>query len=434
MASIATTRVFKRKVAHPSRNHLFHNNGCFKFKLLHKRLRASFQRALRTACVNIPTIAMLPNFWQLTEETTHSEKDGTLCDFSPLQRSVYKIPPEDIRIVRMSTIRHRGKQHEASHSSGHFERAPSEDEEGLGRPLLGGNGEPSSPNSPQDSGHTPVTSSSSRRSGDGSRWGVSIRETAVSVACGFMDLLPSPIQEKFLPIPPTAHVRFLDGWRDHQGVGSPYDKEVQEHVEQLRKLWTLSFQACSRSAPDHPEGLKSEEWKQFGFQGIDPATDFRGGGVFSLRNLVFLAELHPALFHECVHRVDYPFAVAGINVTMILTTLLHLNQRQTCLATRQKADRYSYAQARENFSKWLAEGRSRSAFVNLHEQEEEATRVFHEIYRLGCACVHAEWLKSNRNLMAFNSVLGEATKRLVNILKCSNSLQEAMTHLPQSFR
>lgn len=323
-----------------------------------------------------------------------------------------------------------------------MERAPIEDDENLSRPLLGGDGEPTSPNSPSkldDDGRLLAGSSSSNnsysRSDENSRWGVALRETAVNVACGFMDLLPTPIQEKFLSPPPIAHVRFLEGWSEHQQIGVAYDKEVQGHVEQLRQLWTASFQACRRNpVPDHPAELKSEEWKEFGFQGIDPATDFRGGGVFSLSNLLFLAQLHPTFYHECVHRADYPFAVAGINVTMILMTLLQLNKRQTCLATKQTGDRYSYAQAREKLSKWLAEGSIRSAFTNLQEQEREATRVFNEVYRLGCVFVHAEWLKSNRNLMAFNTVLAEATKRLVNALKCSNSLQEAMSHLPVQFR
>jgi hypothetical protein len=339
----------------------------------------------------------------------------------------------------MSTLRHRGHHpEEARHGGGHLERPPLEDDETLSRPLLGGDGEPTSPSSPSkpdDDGRLIAGNNGSSSRNDGNiRWGVVIQQKAVTVACGFMDLLPAPIQEKFLSAPPIAHVRFLEGWTEHQQIGVAYDKDVPSHVEQLRQLWTASFLACRRTVPGFPEELKSEEWKEFGFQGIDPATDFRGGGVFSLTNLLFLAKLHPAFYHECVHRVDYPFAVAGINVTMILTTLLHLNKRQTCLATKQTGDRYSYAQAREKFSKWLAEGSVRTAYTNLHEQEIEATRVFHEVYRLGCVFVHAEWLKSNRNLMEFNTVLGEATKRLVNALKCSNSLQEAMSHLPVQFR
>lgn len=60
-------------------------------------------------------------------------------------------------------------------------------------------------------------------------------------------------------------------------------------------------------------------------QGEDPGTDFRGGGFLSLTNLLYMAQNRPPLFEKLMNktegnRVDweYPFAAAGINVTVYL--------------------------------------------------------------------------------------------------------------------
>lgn len=330
-------------------------------------------------------------------------------------------------LARMSSGLHRRGHHgSTSHKSEmHVEVAHFDDDDAaLEQPLITAASEPSSP---ADSSRTRSHSSAPGGSSAGSSWSLAIRGAAASVACGFMDMLPKPLQQKFLPTPPTAHLRFLDGWKTTGKLLEPYTKEHQEHVQLLRKFWSLCFTASKRLPADPPADLKSEMWKQFGFQGIDPATDFRGGGFFSLRNLVFLTETSPELFHEFVHREDYPFAVAGINMTMILITLLQLHATQTCLGTKQSSDLYSAAVARVNFSKLLCQ---HDPFLSLHERESQATMVFHRVYRLGCAIVHNEWLKSNRNLMAFNSILAEGTRKLINILKVCESVEELKLHNP----
>lgn len=81
---------------------------------------------------------------------------------------------------------------------------------------------------------------------------------------------------------------------------------------ELATLW----KACFPDAPWLPG--KHERWKEAGFQGTDPATDFRGGGIYSLRNLNYFAEQHPVAFQRLLTKSDgvrsdmeYPFCVAG---------------------------------------------------------------------------------------------------------------------------
>lgn len=45
---------------------------------------------------------------------------------------------------------------------------------------------------------------------------------------------------------------------------------------------------------------ESEQWSSIGFQGRDPATDFRGLGVLSLSNLVYYSRQYPADAVNCL--------------------------------------------------------------------------------------------------------------------------------------
>eukprot|EP00268_Persea_americana_P021949 TRINITY_DN21825_c0_g1_i7.p1 TRINITY_DN21825_c0_g1~~TRINITY_DN21825_c0_g1_i7.p1 ORF type:complete len:140 (-),score=23.83 TRINITY_DN21825_c0_g1_i7:341-760(-) len=68
-----------------------------------------------------------------------------------------------------------------------------------------------------------------------------------------------------------------------------------------------------------------------GWQGKDPSTDFRGGGFISLENLLFLAKNYPKSFQSLLWKQEgdrsmweYPFAVAGVNITFMLIQMLDL--------------------------------------------------------------------------------------------------------------
>ncbi|KAF8019556.1 hypothetical protein BT93_G0291 [Corymbia citriodora subsp. variegata] len=66
-----------------------------------------------------------------------------------------------------------------------------------------------------------------------------------------------------------------------------YDSSILEHQEALRALWHAAF------PEEELSGLISEQWKEMGWQGKDPSTDFRGGGFISLENLLFFAKNFP---------------------------------------------------------------------------------------------------------------------------------------------
>ncbi|KAL2536617.1 ELMO domain-containing protein A-like [Forsythia ovata] len=95
-----------------------------------------------------------------------------------------------------------------------------------------------------------------------------------------------------------------------------------------------SFEGTWKSAFPGEElcGLISEQWKEMGWQGKDPSTDFRGGGGFiSLENLLFFARNFPKSFRDLLRKQEgdramweYPFAVAGVSITFMLIRMLDL--------------------------------------------------------------------------------------------------------------
>jgi hypothetical protein len=258
-----------------------------------------------------------------------------------------------------------------------------------------------------------------------SRWD-SARFTAVSFACTVLDLLPTSVSLKIADEPTRSEQLLISNLRDT--AVHPFDKSNLDHQALVAELWDMCHRGQQLFAPgltgppDLPADLKSERWKDFGFQGVDPSTDFRGAGVFSLRNLLYLSSSYPQLFGKLV-RAEYPFAVAGINVTMLLMTQLGLTAvGQTCLATVQNtsANAFSFCLARTKFVKIIASGGAGGV--------RDAEIVFCEVYCVALALLHDRWLQSNRNLMEFNSHLKWLARQIETILKCSQDLGAVLAH------
>lgn len=87
------------------------------------------------------------------------------------------------------------------------------------------------------------------------------------------------------------------------------------HQEILKHLWTLSFNS--------PPQLTSQDWVSIGFQGQDPSTDFRGGGLYSLQQIINFAQTYPNHYQE-IKSADYSFAICSINLTHFLAYYFQL--------------------------------------------------------------------------------------------------------------
>ncbi|CAM8893909.1 unnamed protein product [Rhodiola kirilowii] len=183
--------------------------------------------------------------------------------------------------------------------------------------------------------------------------------------------------EKFrdYPFSPLQEQR-LQKLKDRLQV--PFNETNPDHQEALRELWHMAFPDMALT------GLISDQWKDMGWQGANPSTDFRGCGFVSLENLLFFARNYPDSFHRLLFKLggeratwEYPFAVAGINISFMLIQMLDL------LSAKPKSI------PGINFVKLLGENE----------------KAFDILYCVAFELMDAQWLAMEASYMEFNEVL-----------------------------
>lgn len=101
----------------------------------------------------------------------------------------------------------------------------------------------------------------------------------------------------------------------HARLDEPYDRENQVHETKLETLWEYLLPGQERQG-----GRLSKDWNRIGFQQSDPASDFRGGGVLALDQLLHIASNRTAIARKMIvqpsdETARYPWACVGINLT-----------------------------------------------------------------------------------------------------------------------
>ena len=94
----------------------------------------------------------------------------------------------------------------------------------------------------------------------------------------------------------------------------------------MYELWGTCF-------PDTElEQRVCDQWKQLGFQGKDPATDFRGMGLLGLKHILYFAKTYTKIFVEMASTQNsrsshyYPVSTAGINISSMLLEILQIGK------------------------------------------------------------------------------------------------------------
>lgn len=123
---------------------------------------------------------------------------------------------------------------------------------------------------------------------------------------------------------------------EHKNVTFTYDNP--DHIRLLERLW-VNLKPDNRRSKDR----KSKEWGALGFQGVDPATDFRGMGLLGLKQMVYFSELYP---EQAIYLLDlsnhpesayFPFAATAINMTAFLLQLLQETRLHAYIFEREDA-------------------------------------------------------------------------------------------------
>ncbi|CAJ1988283.1 ELMO/CED-12 family [Leishmania donovani] len=227
-----------------------------------------------------------------------------------------------------------------------------------------------------------------------------------------MDRMPYELTHYFVSSPPPHHEAMLSGIREQ--YGRPYSAEKPFDVELLGRLWNghsrvmfatdnLVFSAAAHSV--------SDRWKEMGFQGTDPSTDFRGAGIFGLAQLVYLVEHHPEQW-SAILTPDFMAAAAGLNVTMRLATLLGINSSLNQFSSSVLST-YSAREARLRLCRFI-----------FDPSVDVATQRLSEVYCFAMRLLHYRWMRSTRNIMELNQQLSNMYTELDRLLFLCNTLEE----------
>ncbi|KAG8365893.1 hypothetical protein BUALT_Bualt17G0019400 [Buddleja alternifolia] len=148
--------------------------------------------------------------------------------------------------------------------------------------------------------------------------------------------------------------------------------------EALKALWSATYPG------QELQNLVSDQWKEMGWQGKDPSTDFRGAGFISLENLLFFAKTFSASFQSLLRKEagkravwEYPFAVAGVNITFMIMQMLDLD------ATKPRTF-------------------NGAVFLQMLSENEWA---FDLLYCVSFMIMDKLWLEKNATYMEFNDIL-----------------------------
>ena len=184
-----------------------------------------------------------------------------------------------------------------------------------------------------------------------------------------------------------------------------YNSHDPAHLEMLRELWQHVF-------PDSnpPDNCESPRWKDVGFQGNNPGTDFRGAGLTGLQQLIYLVTRQTEDFRRIQSgAVDYPFAISALNITYFLIFYLQLNEKKEVAQPQQRLApaRYSPISALK-------------AFYRLQVQSPE---FLEEVYCATVVFMHFAWLRLNKtqhlSIMDFSQAIALAQTQLEHSLLAS---------------
>jgi hypothetical protein len=81
-----------------------------------------------------------------------------------------------------------------------------------------------------------------------------------------------------------------------------YDCTVTANEKKLKELWELLMPGKEL------KGRYTLQWQQIGFQGKDPATDFRAMGLLALDNLHYFAEKYKTEAHRILKASHHPIS------------------------------------------------------------------------------------------------------------------------------
>jgi len=197
-------------------------------------------------------------------------------------------------------------------------------------------------------------------------------------------------------------IKYLEIKFELDTTPTPYDKNNSEHEAMLLQLWETVF------PNEKLENRISKQWNKMGFQGTDPATDFRGMGLLALKHLLYFAKNYTDICRDIMtiqatnDSTYYPVSTAGINITKMLFDI----------------------------------------FKNLSEKKKEKDldllfghpRALEEIYCIALRFFDVYWKENGGTYMQFSQIISTVNERISKLLTECTSLNQFQVKSMQKAR
>ena len=218
-----------------------------------------------------------------------------------------------------------------------------------------------------------------------------------------------------------------------------YDPENQQHENLLEFYWKTCFQ-------NQPFERKSKKWGDIGFQGTDPASDFRGAGIFGLRCLVYFSIFYPEIFTAMLRgdgkksdQENYPLSIAGLNVIMIINDILGWGFKKMNKSAKAKTNAsiliFHPSNNESKSVQNLLEQRKKQlvrqfSSISLFEYENpEVELMYYEVFCYTFALLNKTWYETDKvGYMSFPVVLEKALNKLASNLENLLTTPEKLFH------
>ncbi len=175
----------------------------------------------------------------------------------------------------------------------------------------------------------------------------------------------------------------------------------------MNDLWNFIF-------PDIKlDGRISEQWKWLGFQGTDPATDFRAMGFLALKHLVYFAKNYTDILRTMMEDEQekgddgqmnfYPVATAGINMTKLMMDIF--GDDENCNFFLVVKSHFFVV----------------TKYLDLLLDHESALE---EVYCTSLQFFHRTFNEGNSNYMQFATVISSVSEQLLTGLKNCSKLDQ----------
>eukprot|EP00931_Biecheleriopsis_adriatica_P079130 TRINITY_DN52541_c0_g1_i1.p1 TRINITY_DN52541_c0_g1~~TRINITY_DN52541_c0_g1_i1.p1 ORF type:complete len:306 (+),score=73.28 TRINITY_DN52541_c0_g1_i1:41-919(+) len=209
-----------------------------------------------------------------------------------------------------------------------------------------------------------------------------------------------------------------------QEVQVPFVPGREEHEAFLLAYFQAAAPAMapasSSSSTVHtekpPTSSKDARWKLLGFQSEDPRTDFRGGGLMSLRCMLFMADINAPRFCKMIRESAgmsgeksgkkgdnyYPFSAAVINMCFELAGWLMLDPRRHVQGVK---------------SGKICNGCEYRRFAGFLEAEPESFLI---LTASAVAAMHEDWCEERYSIMEFHQAIQRARDRVAAFLQQSS--------------